>query len=208
MSTEQQNNSEIQESIENISVRHRRYDVETISRQRNVFMAMFFMAMASLICVSIKLVSLDERIVLVPGLNQEVWISGEGVSSSYLEEVTVMHLPMLLDLDATSIDWKRDKIMSHVSNSKTSYLKALGEYFVRVKEQYEQFSLSTHFALKKLESNPRNLTVRAHGQLVSRFGDRGFETEPVSYGLSYEWVGGKLLLKEFVRLSKEDLENV
>lgn len=208
MSTEQQNNSDNQDSIENISVRHRRYDVETISRQRNVFIALCFVAMTCLVCLNIKLVRLDERIVLVPGLNQEVWISGDGVSSSYLEEVTVMHLPMLLDLDATSIDWKRDKIMSHVSNSKANYLKTLGEYFVRVKEQYEQFSLSTHFALKRLESNPRNLTVRAHGQLVSRFGDRGFETEPASYGLSYEWVGGKLLLKEFVRLSKEDLENV
>lgn len=190
------------------AVAYRGRELENVGRQRNIFMSMFFLAMGSLVLVSIKLVSLDERIVLVPGLNQEAWVSGDGVSSSYLEEVTTMYLPMLVDLDSTSIDWKRDRVLRHVSNSKESYLRELGAYFTRVKQQYEQFSLSTHFALKKLESSPKNLTVRAHGQLVSRFGDRGFESEPVSYGLSYEWVGGRLLLKEFVRLSKEDLAGV
>lgn len=206
MSIEQ--NEAKQNNANNLTaVMSRNYDLEVIARQRNVFMGVLFIAMGCLLCVSIKLVSLNERVVLVPGLNQEVWISGEGVSSSYLEEVTSMYLPMLLDLDTTSIDWKRDKIMSHVSNSNATYLKKLKEYFSRVKEQYEQFSLSTHFALKKLESSPKQLTVRVHGQLVSRFGDRGFESEPASYGLSYEWIGGRLLLKEFTRLSREDLDN-
>ena len=166
--------------------------------------------MLSLIClliVSLKLLSTNERTILIPGLNQEAWASDKGVSSSYLEETTVMYLPLLLDLDSTSIDWKRDRIMTYVSNSNELNLKLLTEYFARVKEQYNQFSLSTHFALKKLVTNPEQLKVKAYGQLVSRFGDRGFESEIAAYSLSYEWVAGRLLIKEFTKLSKEESQD-
>jgi type IV conjugative transfer system protein TraE len=166
--------------------------------------------MLSLIClliVSLKLLSTNERTILIPGLNQEAWASDKGVSSSYLEETTVMYLPLLLDLDSTSIDWKRDRIMTYVSNSNELNLKLLTEYFARVKEQYNQFSLSTHFALKKLVTNPEKLKVKAYGQLVSRFGDRGFESEIAAYSLSYEWVAGRLLIKEFTKLSKEESQD-
>jgi hypothetical protein len=45
-----------------------------------------------------------------PGLTQEVWTSDAGVSRSYLEETTAMFLPLLLDLNADSIDWKKEHL--------------------------------------------------------------------------------------------------
>lgn len=179
-------------------------DIENIARQRNVFMALSILSIALCILTSVKLVTSQERVILVPGLNQEVWASNDGVSASYLEEVTAMYLPLLLDLDYTSIDWKKERLLSHVSQSDSAYTLTLIDYFARVKEQYNQFSLSTHFAVKKLETNPKQLTVKATGQLISRFGEKGFESSEAIYGLSFQWLGGKLLLKEFVKLAKEE----
>ena len=185
----------------------RNQNIEIVARQRNIFMVLCMLSLICLLIVSLKLLSTNERTILIPGLNQEAWASDKGVSSSYLEETTVMYLPLLLDLDSTSIDWKRDRIMTYVSNSNELNLKLLTEYFARVKEQYNQFSLSTHFALKKLVTNPEQLKVKAYGQLVSRFGDRGFESEIAAYSLSYEWVAGRLLIKEFTKLSKEESQD-
>jgi type IV conjugative transfer system protein TraE len=185
----------------------RNQNIEIVARQRNIFMVLCMLSLVCLLIVSLKLLSTHERTILIPGLNQEAWASDKGVSSSYLEETTVMYLPLLLDLDSTSIDWKRDRIMTYVSNSNELNLKLLTEYFARVKEQYNQFSLSTHFALKKLVTNPEQLKVKAYGQLVSRFGDRGFESEIAAYSLSYEWVAGRLLIKEFTKLSKEESQD-
>lgn len=182
-------------------------NIEIVARQRNIFIVLCMLSLICLLIVSLKLLSTHERTILIPGLNQEAWASDKGVSSSYLEETTVMYLPLLLDLDSTSIDWKRDRIMTYVSNSNELNLKLLTEYFARVKEQYNQFSLSTHFALKKLVTNPEQLKVKAYGQLVSRFGDRGFESEIAAYSLSYEWVAGRLLIKEFTKLSKEESQD-
>ena len=182
-------------------------NIETVARQRNVFMVFCALSLASLILVSLKLLSVSERTILVPGLQQEAWTTDQNVSSSYLEENAAMYLPLLLDLDTTSIAWKRDRVLAHVATTDLAGLKLLVEYFANAKEQYEHFALSTHFALKKLETDASALTVRAFGQLVSRFGNRGFESEPAIYQLSFEWVSGRLLLKEFVKLSKEDIEN-
>ena len=177
--------------------------IERIARQRNIFMFLSMVAMSVCLLLGIKFITSNERVILVPGLHQEVWVSHEGVSSSYLEEVTAMYLPLLLDLDHASIDWKREKLITHVSQADSSYMKALTQYFATTKEKYKQFSLSTHFAVKKLETNEKELTVKAHGQLISRFGEKGFESTPAIYGLSFDWLGGKLYLQEFVKLNEE-----
>jgi hypothetical protein len=115
-------------------------------------------------------------------------------------------LPLLLDLTADSIDWKKERLMSHVSQSDEKYLRLINKYFAIAKEKYKQFSLSTHFDVKSFEVNQKNMSVKASGQLISRFGERGYQSRPVLYGLAFEWVAGKLLLKEFVKLSKEEEE--
>lgn len=178
-------------------------NIETVARQRNIFMLLSMLSMCACLIIGVKLLTSREKIILVPGLNQEVWTSKYGVSESYLEETAAMYLPLLLDLDYTSIDWKREKLLSHVSSSDEAYMKLLVDYFARTKEKYKQFSMSTHFAVKKLETNPKELTVKAYGQLISRFGEKGYENIPAIYGLSFEWIGGKLLLQKFVKLNQE-----
>lgn len=181
----------------------RTLNIETVARQRNIFMVLCMLSLCTCLVLGIKILSNQERIILVPGLNQEVWTSKYGVSASYLEEAAAMYLPLLLDLDYTSIDWKKERLLSHVSQSDAAYMQQLTDYFARTKDKYKQFSLSSHFAVKKLETNPKELTVKAHGQLISRFGEKGFETVPAIYGLGFEWTCGKLLLQEFVKLNQE-----
>jgi type IV conjugative transfer system protein TraE len=182
-------------------------NIEQVARQRNFFMVLLCVVTFTSAALGLKLITTDEKVILVPGLTEEVWISTSGVSSSYLEEMSAMYLPLLLDLDADSIDWKKQHLLLHVSQSDESYMKSLVEYFAVTKEKYQQFSLSTHFSVKSFEVNPKNLTVKAFGQLSSRYGERGYQSIPAIYGLSFEWVAGKLLLKEFVKLSKEEVSD-
>lgn len=179
-------------------------NIETVARQRNLFLALSLMAVFSCTLLAIKLISSEEKIILVPGLNQEVWTNKDGVSASYLEEVSSMYIPFLLDLDSGCIDWKKDKLFQHVSRSDVRYMKELANYFALAKKQYSQFSLSTHFAVKSFVVNQKALTVEAHGQLSSHFGKRGVTSVPAIYRMHFEWVSGKLLLTEFVKLVKDE----
>lgn len=179
-------------------------NIEIVARQRNFFLILSAMAAFSSMMLAYKILTSEEKVILVPGLNQEVWTNKDGVSMSYLEEVSSMYIPFLLDLDSGCIDWKKEKIFKYVSRSDAGYMKALADYFALAKKQYSQFSLSTHFAVKNFQINQKDLVVEAHGQLTSHFGERGVTSIPAIYRLSFEWVGGRLLLTEFAKLSKDE----
>ena len=179
-------------------------NIDQVARQRNLLLMLLIISVFSIATLSFKLASTEDKTILSPGLNQEVWTSSSGVSVSYLEETAAMYLPLLLNLNADSIDWNKEHLMTHVSQSDGRYMRELMQYFATTKEKYKQFSLSTHFSVKSFEVNQKNMTVKASGQLTSRFGERGNQILPAIYYLSFEWVAGKLLLKEFVKLSKEE----
>ena len=178
-------------------------NIAQVSKQRNLFLLFALLLLVTSVALSIKLMSSNEKVVLVPGLLQEVWVEDSGVSKGYLEETTLMYLPMLLDLNPAIVDHKADIIFKYISQSKPRYMESMQEYFARSKAQYKQFGLSTYFSVKTLEVDTKNLHVIANGVLTSRYGDRGIESTITSYGLSYEWVGGRLRLKEFERIKEE-----
>ena len=181
-------------------------NLESISRQRNLFVGLTLLLSVSLMFVSIKLVRMDEKTVLVPGLTQEVWTKEGGVSASYLEESTLMYLPLLLDLNPEIIDHKAAVIFKYVSQSDASYMKRVQDYFADAAKKYKQFALSTYFSVKNLEVDTKRMLVKANGVLTSRYGEEGFETTKISYLLKYEWTGGKLRLKEFEQYKEEKKE--
>lgn len=178
-------------------------NIENISRQRNLFVLLTLILSASLLMVTFRLWQESERVVVVPGLSKSAWIDGQGVSASYLEEMANMYLPYLLDLNSQNIDWRKNKILEHVSRSDSRYLEAINEYFVGAKEQYSQFDLTTFFAAKRFQISERDKKVVVSGQLISQYGNEGFDVQPARYLMKFDWVGGKLSLKSFERLTDE-----
>lgn len=183
-------------------------NIEAISKQRNLFLGLSIASILSSLFLSFKISTMEQKIILVPGINREMAISKTGVSRNYLEEMSTMLLSLLLDLDFDSMNWKRERLFEYVSTSDPAYLKNLAAYFVKVKEQYQIFNLSTHFGCKKLKVDSKKMQVIASGILASHFGAEGFEKKTVHYRLNFEWLGGKLLLKEFNLLSEEELEEI
>ncbi len=186
----------------------KKQNIEAIGKQRNLFLGLSLVSILCCLLLGFKISSMEQKIVLVPGINQKMVISETGVSSSYLEEMTTMLLSLLLDLDFDSIDWKRERLFEYVSTNDPAALKNLAAYFAGVKEQYQTFGLSTHFSGKKYKTDSKKMQVIASGVLVSHFGAEGFEKKSVNYRLGFEWIAGKLLLKEFRLLSQEELEEM
>lgn len=175
-------------------------NIEKVARQRNLFLTLTILLCFSSLGLSIKLLTNNEKIILTPSLSQEVWISETSVSKGYLEETSLMYLGLLLDLNPEIIDYKASVIFKYISQSNPAYMKNIQNYFASSKEKYKKFTLSTYFSIKNLEVDSKSLQVTANGILTSRFGDKGFEVNPASYLLSYEWAGRQLRLKEFVKV--------
>ena len=175
-----------------------------ISKQRNLFLTLSLGLSITCAGLTLKLLNQEQKIILVPGLTQEVWTSDSGVSREYLEQNTQMYLPMLLDLSGDIINYKAGQIFKYISQSDPEYLRKLQEYFVEAKEKYSKFGLSTHFTVKNMEIDGKNLAVTVNGALTCIYGKNGFELIPRTYKLTFEWTGGKLRLREFLRVFNKD----
>lgn len=171
-----------------------------LARQRNFFIAMTFLLVVSNFCTSVYILNSSTTTILVPGINNNMSISNRAISKSYLEEVSLMFLDMLLDLSKEDIESKRDLVLKY---TKDNYLKDIQKYYNKVSKNYKEYHLSTYFVPKSLDIDTKNLVVIAKGLITSRYGNNGVSHDKATYGLSFEYIGNYLRLKEFVKL-KED----
>lgn len=170
---------------------------DRIHKQRNLFLLLTILLSLTSALLSMKIAFQEERIIMVPPLTSEVVISNRKVSSGYLEQMTMVFLNSLLDLSAADVMHKRDIILKYTSNSDSSFAKRINEYFADALDKYKNFDLVTYFTVKNMEIDESTGEVIAHGILTSRYGKHGFESNPTSYRLSFEFSGGYLRLKEF-----------
>jgi type IV conjugative transfer system protein TraE len=177
--------------------------VDRITRQRNLFLVLTIALSITSSALSLKILAQEERIIMVPPLSNDVTISNRKVSSGYLEQMTMVFLNSLLDLSASDVLHKRDMILKYTSNSDPSFSKKINEYFADSLEKYKNFDLVTYFTVKNMEIDEAKGEVIARGILTSRYGKHGFESNPTSYRLSFEFSGGYLRLKEFNRVVED-----
>jgi len=178
--------------------------VQIIKAQRSILLLCSGGLMLCCILMSFYLMRQEARIILVPGLNQEVWTSDGRVSRSYVEEASLMYIPLLLDLDQGSRGWKRDRLLQYVSKAERHYMEDLASYFARAGKTARELNVRTHFAVKKIAVDEEHLTATISGQMMRFFGDEGGpENQNERYQLLFEWLGGRLLIKSFVKLQEE-----
>lgn len=177
---------------------------KVITKQRGLFLILTLML--SFICcgLTLKLITTRDKTILVPGLAQEVWLWQGKVSESYIEEVSLMYLSMLLDLNKDVVGYKEALISKYISHSSTKYMKEIRQYFSQAKEQYKKFGLSTYFSVKSLKVNSSDNSVIAKGVLTTKFGDHGIDVKEASYFLSFDLAGSMLRLKEFHHIESEE----
>ena len=174
-----------------------------VVKQRNLFLILTILLSLSLFALSIKMLAQEERIIMIPGLSSEITISNRKVSSSYLEQMSMVFLNALLDLSESDVLHKRDLILKYTSNSDKGFAKKINEYFAAASTKYKTFDLVTYFTVKNMEIDESTAEVIAHGTLTSRYGRHGFESSALSYRLSFEFSGGFLRLKEFDQVIDE-----
>jgi type IV conjugative transfer system protein TraE len=134
-------------------------NIQQVARQWNLFLILTMLLCVSCLGLSAKLLTSNEKVILVPSLSQEIWTSNNGVSKGYLEETSLMYLPLLLDLNSEIIDYKAAIIFKYISQSDPTYMKNIQNYFADTKETYKKFALSTYFSIKNLEVDSKNLQV-------------------------------------------------
>lgn len=172
-------------------------NIKKIEYQRNLFILLTIISLICILLLSVINIYKDEKIILVPGLKNISWVKEKTVSENYIEEMSIMFLNLLLDITPHNVSYKKSLILSHLPNKNQTDNSEIKKYFFDMEEKYKKFSISSHFAPKKIEINPEKLEAIATGILSNNFGKNGEEVSEETYKLNFIMERGGLKIKSF-----------
>ena len=92
---------------------------QVLYKQRNILLTICSLLLISNILFGIIGISKDDKTIIVPALKDTVLVTGKNnFSDSYIEQMTLFYIEMLLDLTPDNIDYKSQILLKHV-NSKS-----------------------------------------------------------------------------------------
>lgn len=169
--------------------------------QRNILVVVGIILLFSNVLLSGYVLTSERQVYIVPAhLNREMIISNKYISSSYLEEMSIFYLNLLLGLNESNIDYNKDIVLRHIH---PSFYNHISSFLEQEKKRYQDYRLSTYFKLTKLTIDNKNLIVLASGVLTSYFGKNSKSTDQVNYKIEYDYSGGMLTIKNFVIVKDE-----
>lgn len=170
--------------------------------QRNILVVVGVILLLSNVLLSSYILTSERQIYIVPAhLNKEMIISNKYISSSYLEEMSVFYLNLLLGLNESNIEYNKDIVLRHIH---PTFYNHISHFLEQEKKRYQDYLLSTYFKLTKLTIDDKNLVVLATGVLTSYFGKNSKSTDQVNYRIEYDYSGGVLTIKNFVIIKDQD----
>jgi conjugal transfer pilus assembly protein TraE len=145
-----------------------------------------------------------ERTVLVPPvIEKSFWVSHDKVGATYLEQMGAFMGYLILDVDGTSVEWKRNLLLQYVRPSNQ------GEFETRQQlegERLKALKASTSFAISGIKPNERDMTVVLRGRLATYVNGMRTTEVPKAYLLHFNYSNARIQLTRFEEVDDEQLQ--
>jgi len=166
-----------------------------------------------LVCVSLglniiqgveRLTVTEKVIVLPPVITKEVWIKGNSVSESYLEEWSLYLTNLLLNVSAKTIDYQAELALRHVS---PDFSGKIQQKFKKDALALQKNNATTTFLPKEIRVVEKTMTVFVTGTFSTYVGKERVSAHEQTYQLKFVFNKGRFLqLTHFTLIHKEALE--
>lgn len=167
-----------------------------LTLQRNILAGVCCLTLIGNIILGVCILNFERQVYIIPPhFNKEMLLSNKRLSVSYLEEMSVFYLDILLGLSEGNINYNSALILRHIH---PNFYKQISSFLEQEKKRYEEYKLSTHFKLTNLKIDDVNLIAEASGVLTSYYGSSGKSSDQVKYRIEYDYSAGILTIKNFV----------
>ena len=163
--------------------------------QRNILAGVCTLTLLGNVILASCVFTQERQTYIVPAhFTKEMLLSNKRLSSSYLEEMSVFYLDLLLGLNEGNFSYNSSLVLRHIH---PSFYNQVSKFLDEEKKRYKEYRLSTHFKLTKLDIDDKNLIAEASGILISYFGNSGKASDSVRYRIEYDYSAGVLTIKNF-----------
>lgn len=167
--------------------------VSNVARQKSIYLIFaFVMLLLNVSLVTAMLIREDKVIIVPPEINKTFWVTKSSTSREYIEEMSVFLAYLMLDQTPSSVAHKREMILKYVSSE---YYNALFQKLTHQEEYISANDISTKFSLQEIKVKENASTIT--GELSHYVADKMIEKAQVTYKLTFEYSGYRLLLSSF-----------
>ncbi len=154
--------------------------------------------------VAERLTVTEKIIVLPPSITKDVWIKGNSVSESYLEEWSLYLTNLLLNVSAKTIGYQAELAMRHVS---PDFSGKIQKKLVRDTDALQKNNATTTFSPKEIKVIEKTMTVYVTGTFSTYVGKERVSAHEQTYQLNFVFNKGRFLqLTQFTLNRKEPLD--
>ncbi|GAB2855762.1 hypothetical protein GCM10027277_25410 [Pseudoduganella ginsengisoli] len=163
-------------------------------RHRSIGMGMLCACLFVALLVIYRLVVEERVVVTPPQVTKSFWVSGERVSSAYLEQMGGYVAWLMLDLTPASAEWKKNALLSFVAPEDYQALKLQMELEA---ERLRKMNGSTYFLLQQLEPDEDTQTVLLTGRLRTLVNGQETSLLQKRFRAVFQYRGGRTQLRTF-----------
>lgn len=161
------------------------------TNQKNLFLGLLCGSMLINVGQIVERLTVTEKVVILPpGIQKEVWIKGNALSESYLEEWALYLSNLLLNVSKHNIDYQSELALRHVSPTCSGKLQI---QFKRDAEKIVKNNATTHFLPKEIVVDAAQLTARVTGLFTTYVGKEQVSAHEHVYELKFDFNKGRFL---------------
>ncbi len=149
-----------------------------------------------------RTLGMEKTIVTPPTIEKSFWVSADGVSKSYLEQMAYWYAGLALTATKATGEYQKKLFLQHASPEKTGQLAA--EMTARL-EFIEKNSASTLFTAQSLNADEIRMRVAVFGDLETFVQDKRISVKHVVYVLVFKNINGTLFVNEFKETNEKDI---
>lgn len=175
---------------------------ELRARNRNMGFVISILSLCLLISgVSVlSVIGTERTIVVPPNISKTFWVTGTKASADYLEQMGSFIAWLILDVSPSSIDWKRDMLLTYVSPDKFGALKSQQDLEA---DRLKQLNASTFFLPQQVVVDEPSQGVVVRGRLRTQVNGQDTTTESKAYLAKFQYAGGRVHLETFKEIPYE-----
>ena len=174
-------------------------------RNRFLFAALGLFALNVVQGASVySLISRKSTIVIPANFHREFSISEHSFSDSYFEQWSHYFASLLLNVTPETFEGNSNLLLQHVLSNDYSSFKG---QLTQQKQELSKKGISSTFYISNFKIYRKPLRVKLRGELRLMVGNSSMETKSNTYQIEYVNQHGRLYIKSFKEISKEEYDN-
>ena len=144
----------------------------------------------------------SERTILVPPeVHQTFWVSGQKVSTEYLQEMAYWYSGLALNVTPHVADYQKNLFLKYAAPSEYGRLQA--EFGART-EFIRKNNASTQFSPQSVMPDEAAMKVALTGVLLTWVGDKKASEKQTTFVVGFRYLNGRLHVSEFKETGDQD----